>query len=86
MTAIAIPAETTTVMRRVALAGKRFSVIPEIKPFRLGIAKGATPSTGPEFGATPFVLTVIDALLIGTTAVAVPVTFPADGDVNVIVH
>jgi hypothetical protein len=43
-------------------------------------------TAGPEFGATPFVLTVIDALLIGTTAVAVPVTFPADGEVKVIVH
>ena len=43
-------------------------------------------TAGPEFGATPFVLTVIDALLIGTTAVAVGWEGDGDGDVNVIVH
>jgi hypothetical protein len=43
-------------------------------------------TAGPELPPVPLVVTVIDAPLMFSVEVAVPVTFPAVGEVKVIVH
>src|ERR1043166_3679724 len=47
----AVASDRTIVTAKITGPGKRFRVIPEIKPFRFGIARGSTPNKAGEFGS-----------------------------------